>query len=113
MPELMKLESTKSMMRYLPPNGTAGLERSLVSGYRRSPLPPAMMMPMVFISFPLCSADGVHDLAQVPAEAQEHRLVRAGIALYALLAQLVGGVGQVLQGLGLAHNYHVRLVEAV
>src|ERR1019366_5047140 len=28
-------------MRYLPPKGTAGLERSCVIGWRRSPLPPA------------------------------------------------------------------------
>src|ERR1700686_5423818 len=45
MPELMKLLSTKSMMRYLPPNGTAGLARSLVRGDRRVPLPPANTMP--------------------------------------------------------------------
>src|SRR5438045_2917015 len=37
----MKLLNTKSMMRYLPPNGTAGLARSVVSGERRVPLPPA------------------------------------------------------------------------
>src|SRR3984893_5307471 len=41
MPELMRLLRTKSMMRYLPPKGTAGLARSCVSGYRRLPLPPA------------------------------------------------------------------------
>src|SRR5579862_1155069 len=29
------------MMRYRPPNGTAGLARSLVSGYSRVPFPPA------------------------------------------------------------------------
>src|SRR5580704_2670784 len=28
-------------MRYLPPKGTAGLARSLVSGYSRVPFPPA------------------------------------------------------------------------
>src|SRR5690348_4906204 len=39
--ELMKLLSTKSMSRYLLPNGTAGLLRSLVRGCRRSPRPPA------------------------------------------------------------------------
>src|SRR5579872_360623 len=43
--ELMKLLSTKSTIRYLLPNGTAGLLRSFVSGYRRSPLPPARMTP--------------------------------------------------------------------
>src|ERR1017187_6467097 len=45
MPELMKLLSTKSMMRYLPPKGTAGLARSLVRGQSRVPLPPARTMP--------------------------------------------------------------------
>src|SRR5579862_3656035 len=44
-PELMKLLRTKSMTRYLPPNGTAGLARSRVSGKRRVPLPPASTMP--------------------------------------------------------------------
>src|SRR5579872_106978 len=45
MPELMKLLSTKSMIRYLPPKGTAGLARSRVSGKRRVPLPPASTIP--------------------------------------------------------------------
>src|SRR5271157_172469 len=43
----MKLLSTKSMMRYFPPNGTAGLARSLVSGCSRVPFPPASTMPNV------------------------------------------------------------------
>src|SRR5579872_5468969 len=33
------------MMRYLPPKGTAGLARSLVSGESRVPLPPARTIP--------------------------------------------------------------------
>ena len=41
MPELMQLESGKSMMRNLPPKGTAGLARQSVSGPRREPRPPA------------------------------------------------------------------------
>src|ERR1017187_4076307 len=41
----MKLLNTKSMIRYLPQNGTAGLARSLVSGDRRGPLPPASTIP--------------------------------------------------------------------
>src|ERR1019366_2323762 len=45
MPELMKLLRTKSMMRYFPPKGTAGLARSLVSGYSRVPFPPASTIP--------------------------------------------------------------------
>ena len=43
-PELMQLLSVKSMMRYGPPKYTAGLARSLVSGYKRSPAPPARTM---------------------------------------------------------------------
>ena len=42
--ELMLLESGKSMMRYLPPNATAGLAISPVSTYRRLPWPPASSM---------------------------------------------------------------------
>src|ERR687895_321017 len=49
MPELTKLERTKSMIRYLPPNGTAGLARSLVKRKSRSPLPPASTTPKTYI----------------------------------------------------------------
>src|SRR5262249_35205361 len=42
--ELTKFDSTKSMIRYRPPKGTAGFERSRVSGCRRSPRPPAMII---------------------------------------------------------------------
>src|SRR5579862_772287 len=45
--ELMKLLSTKSMIRYLLPKGTAGLLRSFVSGCRRSPRPPARISPRI------------------------------------------------------------------
>src|SRR5580658_14521 len=45
MPELMKLLRTKSMIRYLPPKGTAGLARSFVNGNNLVPLPPASTMP--------------------------------------------------------------------
>src|SRR5271154_1191300 len=41
MPELMRLLRTKSTMRYFPPKGTDGLERSRVRGNKRLPLPPA------------------------------------------------------------------------
>src|SRR5581483_154704 len=43
-PELMQLLIGMSTMRYLPPSGTAGFERSLVSGNRRVPAPPPMMI---------------------------------------------------------------------
>ena len=39
-----RLESTKSIRRYAPPKGTAGLARSWVSGRRRLPSPPANTM---------------------------------------------------------------------
>jgi hypothetical protein len=48
MPELKRFESTKSMILYLPPNGTEGLGLPMVMGLRRSPLPPARTMAMVF-----------------------------------------------------------------
>jgi hypothetical protein len=41
MPELTQLDRAKSMMRYLPPNGTAGLARFSDSRHRRAPMPPA------------------------------------------------------------------------
>jgi len=47
MPELRQLERVKSMIRYLPPNGTAGLARSRVRGHRRLPSPPARIIAMV------------------------------------------------------------------
>src|SRR6201988_5412377 len=38
--ELMQFESAISTSRYLPPSGTAGLDRCCVSGKRRLPAPP-------------------------------------------------------------------------
>src|SRR3954451_564917 len=46
-PELMQFEIGISTRRYLPASGTAGFERSLVSGKRRVPAPPPMMMARV------------------------------------------------------------------
>ena len=45
MPELARLDSAKSTSRYTPPNGTAGLARSSVSGASRVPAPPASTIP--------------------------------------------------------------------
>jgi hypothetical protein len=42
MPELTQFDSTKSMMRNLPPKGVAGLHRCAVSAFSRSPRPPAI-----------------------------------------------------------------------
>src|SRR4029077_11062154 len=43
-PELMQLLMGISTIRYLPPSGTAGLERSLVSGNRRLSAPPPIII---------------------------------------------------------------------
>src|SRR3954465_11375084 len=48
MPELMQFEIGISTRRALPASGTAGLERSRVSGNRRVPCPPPMMMERTF-----------------------------------------------------------------
>ena len=47
MSELTQFDSVKSMIRYLPPNGTAGLARSCDRIERRSPSPPARMTAIV------------------------------------------------------------------
>src|ERR1700752_2459038 len=47
MSELTQLDSVKSMIRYLPPNGTAGLARSWERIERRSPSPPARITAIV------------------------------------------------------------------
>src|SRR5262249_54602120 len=43
MPEFTQFDRTKSMMRNLPPNGVAGLQRFAVRALRRSRRPPARM----------------------------------------------------------------------
>ena len=47
MSELTQFDSVKSMIRYLPPNGTAGLARSCDRMDRRSPSPPARITAIV------------------------------------------------------------------
>src|ERR1700722_7970039 len=49
-PALTRLDSAKSTSRYMPPNGTAGLARSAVSGASRLPAPPASTMPRTRLS---------------------------------------------------------------
>src|ERR1700677_2353628 len=44
-PPLARFDSAKSISRYSPPNGTAGLARSAVSGLSRVPAPPASTIP--------------------------------------------------------------------
>src|SRR5687767_5292023 len=52
MPEFTQLERAKSMIRYLPANGMAGLARLAVSSPSREPSPPARMTARVFIGLP-------------------------------------------------------------
>src|SRR5712691_6272611 len=49
-PELTQLESVKSMIRYLPAKGTAGLARLSVKTPRREPSPPARITARVFMT---------------------------------------------------------------
>src|SRR6188472_192658 len=53
MSELTQFESVKSMIRYLPPNGTAGLARSWDRIERRSPSPPARITAIVRFTWPM------------------------------------------------------------
>src|SRR5438105_15663682 len=48
MPELTQFDSVKSMMRYFPAKGTAGLARWADSTLSRSPCPPARMTAATF-----------------------------------------------------------------
>src|SRR5215213_4291053 len=48
MSELMQFETGMSMSRYLPPSGTAGFERSSVSGDKRVPAPPPRITARMF-----------------------------------------------------------------
>src|SRR3954451_22274511 len=47
MSEFTQFDSVKSMIRYLPPNGTAGFARSWERIERRSPSPPARITAIV------------------------------------------------------------------
>ena len=44
-PPFTRFDRTKSIIRYAPPNGTAGFARSAVRGIRRLPSPPASTIP--------------------------------------------------------------------
>src|SRR4051794_18120499 len=59
MSELTQFESVKSMIRYLPPNGTAGLARSADRIDRRSPSPPARMIAIVRFAATACLPDAL------------------------------------------------------
>ena len=65
MPECIQFESVKSIIRNLPPNGTAGLVRQSVRTPKRSPRPPAKTRASVlFVSRLTKRAAG--DLIQTP-----------------------------------------------
>src|SRR2546423_13694333 len=49
--ELMQFEIGIATRRYFPASGTAGFERSLVSGNRRLPAPPPMITARTFTVF--------------------------------------------------------------
>src|SRR5918998_3751341 len=68
-PAFTRLESAKSIRRKLPPNGTAGLARSSVSGARRFPSPPASTIVSTFATSSLQRAsDDPLRLVQDPLE---------------------------------------------
>src|SRR5215472_16439436 len=52
----VRFERAKSIRRYVPPKGTAGLARSAVSGCSRVPWPPARTMAITCSSFKACTA---------------------------------------------------------
>lgn len=53
----MQLLTGISISRYFPASGTAGLARSLVSGYRRVPAPPPRITARTFFTNNLSTAD--------------------------------------------------------
>src|SRR3970040_1965895 len=71
MPELMKFDRTKSMIRYLPPKGTAGFARSLVKGCSRSPRPPARITARTSIADPPSFKPYAEGQGRVKAEKQK------------------------------------------
>src|SRR6266545_7928902 len=65
-PEFTQLESVKSMIRYLPANGTAGFARRSVSTPRRCPSPPARMTARVLTGAPCPRSGGGSSSAAIP-----------------------------------------------
>ena len=57
MSELTQFDSVKSMIRYLPPNGTAGFARTDDRMDSRSPSPPARMSAIVRFTVALLNAN--------------------------------------------------------
>ena len=59
--ELTQFESVKSMIRYLPPKGTAGLARTPERIDRRSPSPPARITAIVRFIGPILAVPSGND----------------------------------------------------
>src|SRR5580704_16749180 len=120
MPALTRFDNVKSISRYSPPNGTAGLARSAVSGASRLPAPPASTMASTLESAAISHLRGpacpVAALRTSLARQTRRRVIRAGLGrpgdpdLRLLVSGLcpvgqAGGLeavpgGQVEQGLG-------------
>ena len=67
--ELTQLDSGKSIIRYLPPNGTAGLASFWVSAYRREPWPPARIIAIISFAMIILPLFGLRvDMVRFPKE---------------------------------------------
>src|SRR5262245_3993620 len=78
----MQLEIGISTSRYLPASGTAGLERSLVSGKSREPCPPPIITASTLLMFgdiplPCCA---IRNSLRRHVRKRKHRLKRTGSA---------------------------------
>src|SRR3954452_18703927 len=77
MSELTQLYSVKSMIRYLPPKGTAGFARSWERIERRSPSPPARITAIVRFTRPMLArapGSGPHRPSARPQLQEEARV---------------------------------------
>src|SRR6476660_7785623 len=127
-PAFTRFDNAKSINRYSPPNGTAGLALSRVSGKRRLPSPPASTMPSTLGSDirRLLQLDSLFlvEQAEVGGLAQEifENLVALGVVGLAHVLVPRGAraehlehhprVGVVL-GLDQVHEHAARLLEGV
>src|SRR5574344_2416124 len=85
----MQFDMGISTMRCLPPNGTAGLDRSFVRGYRRVPLPPPRMIDNTLDTFlslsrssrRVCLTQYNMQVARPPAKKRENGTIYSFSAL--------------------------------
>src|SRR5258708_29762603 len=76
--ELMQFEMGTSTSRYFPPSGTAGFERSRVSGCRRLPAPPPRITASKF--FLEAIRVGVEDIGKVRVDSRLSGYEVTGVA---------------------------------